>query len=70
MAAEEDHIAKHPLEGPSSHSWLLIGQNGTVEYLTHWPKASASQYMVDHPIPLLYYAELDPADETHGILAM
>jgi hypothetical protein len=46
--------------------WLLVGQFGIVEYLTNRPQAVATQYTVDHPIALPYYAKLDNAS---GVLA-
>jgi hypothetical protein len=70
MAAEEDQIGRRPIEGPSYHPWLIIGQNGSVEYLTHRPQASASQYAADHPVSLPYYAELEATSSTVATTAM
>jgi hypothetical protein len=64
MAAEEDQTVRHPVQGPSYHPWLIISQNGAVEYLTHRSQASASQYVADHPVSLPYYAELEATSST------
>jgi hypothetical protein len=58
VAAEESNATWRP-EGFNSPNWLLIGQEGTVEYLVHRPQAIASQYTNDHPASLPFYAELD-----------
>jgi hypothetical protein len=42
-----------------SPAWLLVGQGRVVKYLMHRPQGAASQYMLEHPPSLPYYAELD-----------
>lgn len=49
------------VRGLESPAWLLAGQTGVVEYLTGRPQGVATQYTLDHPVTLPYYAELDSA---------
>jgi len=42
-------------------AWLLVGQTSMVEYLTHRPQVTASQYAAGHPTSLPFYTELDSA---------
>jgi hypothetical protein len=66
---QEDHRAQQRVSrdapirarGFEAPGWLLVGQSGVVEYLTHRPQGTASQYTVDHPVALPYFAELDTA---------
>jgi hypothetical protein len=57
---QRDNELAH-FRGFDSPAWLLVGQSGVVEYLMHWPQDAASQYMLEHPPSLPYYAKLDDA---------
>ena len=48
-----------PRRGFTAPNWLLIGQDGMVEYLTHRPQSAARDYAATHTIELPSYAELD-----------
>ena len=52
--------------GLDSSRWLLVGQDGQVEYLTLRPQAVADGYAQNHPITLPSYAELDGALQTQA----
>ena len=45
-------------QGLDAPAWLLVGQDGLVEYLTHRPRQTAEEYASNHPIDLPVYAEL------------
>ena len=51
------HEAAHR-RGMDAPSWLLAGQDGIVEYLTHRPRQAAEVYMSTHAVDLPIYMEL------------
>jgi len=46
-------------QGMDSPSWLLVGQDGIVEFLTHRPRQIAETYALSHPVDLHSYSELE-----------
>jgi hypothetical protein len=47
------------LQGFNAPSWLLVGQNGMVEYLTNRPQSVAERYATDNPFIPPDYTELN-----------
>ena len=68
MSAEDERTPERERNNAPDHrrgfespAWLLVGQNGMVEFLTHRPRAEVERYARDHPIALPSYSELgDP----------
>ncbi len=48
----------HHRRGMDAPSWLLAGQDGIVEFLTHCPRRAAETYASTHTVNLPAYMEL------------
>ncbi len=57
-AAQNTSNAAHQ-RGMGSPSWLLVGQDGVTEFLTHRPRQVAEAYASSHPVELHSYSELE-----------